>query len=77
VALDRLEKAGCIRRSPNPADRRSLLITPQLARLKKLARMYEGVEEETRRMLDTLPESDLAAVVRFFEAMGQVRAGRA
>lgn len=74
VALDRLEKAGYIRRRPNPGDRRSLLITLVPARLRKLAALYEGVEHETRRLLATLPERDLEAVVRFFEAMDAVRA---
>ncbi len=73
VALDRLEKAGYIRREPNPADRRSLLIAIVPARLRKLAGMYEGVERETRRLLSTLPERDLEAVVRFFETMGKAR----
>ncbi len=74
VALDRLEKSGYIRRQPNPEDRRSLLITLVPARLRKLAGLYEGVEAETRRLLATLPERDLEAVVRFFEAMRAVRA---
>jgi DNA-binding MarR family transcriptional regulator len=73
VALDRLENAGYIRREPNPADRRSLLIKIVPAKLRKLAGMYEGVESETRRLLATLPERDLEAVVRFFETMGAVR----
>jgi hypothetical protein len=33
----------------------------------------EGVENETRRLLATLPQADLEAVVRFFEAMQAVR----
>jgi DNA-binding MarR family transcriptional regulator len=69
VALDRLEKAGYIRREPNPADRRSLLIKIVPAKLRKLAGMYEGIESETRRLLATLPERDLEAVVRFFETL--------
>lgn len=73
VALDRLEKAGFIRREPNPADRRSLIIKIVPAKLRKLARMYEGVESDTRRLLSTLPERDLEAVVRFFETMGAAR----
>jgi MarR family transcriptional regulator, organic hydroperoxide resistance regulator len=76
VALDRLEKAGYLRREPNPGDRRSLLITLIPARLRKVAAMYEGVENETRRLLATLPASDLEAVVRFFEAMHEVRRDR-
>src|SRR5271163_3486168 len=68
VALDRLEKAGYLRREANPADRRSLLITLIPTRLSRIAAMYEGVENETRRLLGTLPQADLEAVVRFFEA---------
>ncbi len=73
VALDRLEKAGYIRREPNPADRRSLLVNLVPTKLRKLAGMYEGIEHETRRLLATLPERDLQAVVRFFETMSRAR----
>jgi hypothetical protein len=38
--------------------------------------MYEGVEKETRRSLATLPQSDLEAVVRFFETLEAVRTER-
>ena len=69
VALDRLEKAGYIRREPNPADRRSLLISLKPARLAKIVEIFEGVERATRRSLATLPESELQAVIRFFEAL--------
>jgi DNA-binding MarR family transcriptional regulator len=73
VALDRLEKAGYIRREPNPADRRSLLVRLVPSALVKLARHYEGIEAETRRLISTLPERDQEAVIRFFEAMGAAR----
>ena len=73
VALDRLEKAGYIRRKPNPADRRSLLITLIPARMRKLARLYEEVENETRRLLATLPQGDVEAVIRFFEVLQAAR----
>jgi DNA-binding MarR family transcriptional regulator len=73
VALDRLERAGYIRREPNPADRRSLLVKIVPAKLRKLAGMYEDVESETRRLLATLPERDLEAVVRFFETLAAAR----
>src|SRR6202050_2259510 len=62
-ALGRPEKAGYLRREPNPADRRSLLITLMPQRLRKIAAMYEGVENATRRLLATLPQTDLEAVV--------------
>jgi len=69
VALDRLEKAGYIRRATNPGDRRSLLITLMPAPMRRLGKMYAGVEKETRRQLALLPAEDLEAVIRFFEAM--------
>lgn len=74
VALDRLEKGGFIRREPNPADRRSLLIHLVPARLMHVAAMYEGIEAGTRRQLATLSASDLEAVIRFFEALASIRA---
>jgi DNA-binding MarR family transcriptional regulator len=73
VALDRLEKAGYIRRKPNPADRRSLLITLIPARMRKLVSLYEEVESETRRLLTPLTQGDLEAVIRFFEALQAAR----
>ena len=75
VALDRLERAGYIRRQPNPADRRSLLVTLIPSSLARLAGLYEGVERATRRQLAKLPPRDLEAVIRFFEAIAVVRAG--
>jgi DNA-binding MarR family transcriptional regulator len=72
VALDRLEKAGFIRREPNPTDRRSLLIAFVPGKLRKLEAMYEGVERESRARIETLPQRDLEAVLRFFESMHAV-----
>jgi MarR family transcriptional regulator, organic hydroperoxide resistance regulator len=73
VALDRLEKAGYIRREPNPADRRSLLIALVPARMRKLGSMYEGVEAATRGALAKLSDRDLESVVRFFETLETAR----
>jgi MarR family transcriptional regulator, organic hydroperoxide resistance regulator len=73
VALDRLEKAGYVRREPNPRDRRSLLVALVPARIRKLTSLYEGVEQVTRQGLAKLPEQDLAAVVRFFETLEAAR----
>jgi hypothetical protein len=42
-------------------------------RMRKLAGLYEGVESETRRLLATLPQRDLEAVLRFFETLHAAR----
>jgi MarR family transcriptional regulator, organic hydroperoxide resistance regulator len=75
VALDRLEKAGFIGREPNPADRRSLLVTFVAGKLRKLEAMYEGVERESREKISSLPQRDLEAVLRFFESMHAIETG--
>jgi DNA-binding MarR family transcriptional regulator len=69
VALDRLEKAGYIRRGPNPADRRSLIVTLAPVRMRKAAGIYAEVERQTRERLAKLSEKDLEAVLRFFEVL--------
>jgi DNA-binding MarR family transcriptional regulator len=74
VALDRLVNAGYVRRDPNPADRRSFLITLVPGRLRRLESLYGEIEAETRRALATLSQGDLQAVIRFFGALGEVRA---
>ena len=73
VALDRLEKAGYIRRQPNPSDRRSLMIALVPSVLAKLAKFFEGANAGARKALATLPERDLDAVIRFFERMREHR----
>lgn len=76
VALDRLEKAGYIRRQPHPSDRRSLVVTLVPSTLVKLKGLFEGVAAKTRRVLATLPQRDIEVVIRFFEALGADRLGR-
>ena len=74
VALDRLQRAGYIRREPNPADRRSLIVTLAPVRNRKLFAIYGEVESKTRRLLATLPSDDLEAVIRFFETLRAAQA---
>jgi DNA-binding MarR family transcriptional regulator len=73
VALDRLEKAGYIRRQPNPADRRSLIVTLAPVRMRKAAVIYADVERETRERLAKLSERELEVVIRFFETLRATR----
>ena len=52
--LDRLERRGLIERAANPSDRRSVLVslTPEGgAHTKRIARAYEDLEPELRRLL--------------------------
>jgi DNA-binding MarR family transcriptional regulator len=66
VVLDRLEKAGYIKRQPNPTDRRSTLIVPVTARLRKLQSLYQSKGEHLVGAVSELSDRELRVVLDFF-----------
>jgi len=66
VVLDRLEKAGYIKRKPNPDDRRSLLIHPVTAKLRKLQAIYRSKGEGLARILSAYDDRQLELILDFF-----------
>lgn len=73
VMLDRLEKAGFIRRERNPNDRRSVLVRVNPRRLQKVNALYAGVNRQVEALLRETPETELRAVAAFFLRMNTVR----
>ena len=67
VVLDRLENAGYIRREPNPEDRRSSIIRPVPARLKRLHAMYQAQGEGLARVLAGFPDPQLRLILEFLK----------
>jgi len=67
VALDRLEKAGCIIRQPNPDDRRSTIIKPVEARLRQFQTIYQSKGELLMRATEKFNERELALILDFFQ----------
>ena len=69
--VDRVEKAGCVRREPDPADRRALQIVITDAGVELLQRMWpvyaDGIEAHFVAHLGRSP----AAVGRMFERMAE------
>lgn len=53
VVLDRLEKAGFIKRFPNPNDRCSVFVRPAL---EDYHPAYRRLEEAERKLLETIPK---------------------
>jgi len=66
VVLDRLEKAGYIRRQPNPQDRRSSIIRPVPGQARELHARYRAKGRGLRRVLDAYTESELKLILDFF-----------
>lgn len=67
VVLDRLERAGYVRRVKNPADRRSVLVEPVPAREKQLIAKYAPVLQ-LRKALADFSQEELETVLKFFSA---------
>jgi DNA-binding MarR family transcriptional regulator len=65
VVLDRLEKAGYIRREANPRDRRSLLIRPVPARMRRLHAIYRSKSQSLADALAPYSERELELILDF------------
>ncbi len=65
VVLDRLQKAGYIRREANPRDRRSLLIRPVRSRLRKLQTLYRSKSQTLADTLAAYTERELELILDF------------
>ncbi|MFG1678385.1 MarR family winged helix-turn-helix transcriptional regulator [Micromonospora sp. NPDC049282] len=80
--LDRLERAGLVRRAPDPADRRALRVSLTDAGRRVVEESAEAGLEVQRRILDTLPPADrdrladlLRALLAAAEAPDEASAG--
>lgn len=75
VMLDRLEKAGFVKRQPNPDDRRSVLVRINPKKLKKIHEHYAGINRRLEEFLSEMPETELKSVVKFFSQANAIRSG--
>lgn len=73
VVLDRLEKAGYVRRERNPQDRRSVLIHLEPEILKQIGVRYAAINEQLGTFLAEYPERSLKTVLDFFTKLNSIR----
>ena len=70
--IDRLERAGYVRREPNPRDRRSVIVVPIAERLARdIAPLYAPLERELTDLYARYSEEELALLADF---VGRVNA---
>ena len=69
VVLDRLEKAGYIRRRPNPDDGRSIVVDFSPAKRRKVRAHYDTIERQFASLLEASPTEELETVLAFFSRM--------
>jgi DNA-binding MarR family transcriptional regulator len=76
VMLDRLEKAGLVKRQPNPKDRRSILVKVNAKKLQKVNSFYSGINQRLETFLSERSEAEIQSVINFLSSMNAVRAER-
>lgn len=69
LALDRLERAGYIRRERNREDRRSYVVRAVPAKLRSLGRFYRSIHEGLERLLACYSGKQVDAILEFFARM--------
>jgi DNA-binding MarR family transcriptional regulator len=67
VVLDRLEKAGYIKRQPNPEDRRSTIIRGVAPRMRKLREIYQAKGDLLAGVLAKYNDRQLKLILDFLE----------
>ena len=65
--VDRLEKAGCVRRVPDPSDRRRVLVEPTDDGLRQITAYYAGLTARTHADLAGFGDDELRTLLRFVE----------
>src|SRR5689334_22127675 len=65
--LDRLERAGFVRRQPDPADRRSVTIVPVEARVAEIRVAAQPLTRAIGTALDGLAPAERSAVLGFLD----------
>lgn len=65
------EFGGCVKRIPDPHDRRRVLIEPTREGLERVNAYYAGLTTRTREDLAALDDDQRRALLRFIEAAGR------
>src|ERR1700728_909152 len=76
VMLDRLEKAGVVKRERNPNDRRSVLVRVNPKKLRKINALYRVINERLEAFFSETPEAELRSVAIFLARMNAIRTER-
>lgn len=70
--VDRLEKAGYVRRENDPNDRRKVIIVPQYEHKEEVKEKYYALHEEMVKLADTYTEDELDLITHFLEKANNV-----
>jgi DNA-binding MarR family transcriptional regulator len=77
AVLDRLERAGYVRRRLDPSDRRRLVVEVTDKTTQRDTEVFGELMGRTRSIIDTYADADLAMICGFLEQVSQITAQRA
>jgi DNA-binding MarR family transcriptional regulator len=63
--VDRMEKAGLVRRERDIDDRRKVFIVPATERVMEIGRFYEPLQRAMASLVDTYTDAELKLLLRF------------
>lgn len=72
AAIDRLEKAGLVKRMSDALDRRKVIIKPVPRRLHELEKIYRGFVRSVMASLEDFSEAELATITRHYQRLTAV-----
>ena len=63
--IDRLERAGYVRRGRDPADRRKVIVRARPAMTRRIAPLYDSLQREMTAIWSTYSDEELALIADF------------
>jgi DNA-binding MarR family transcriptional regulator len=72
AVIDRLEAAGYVRREPDPADRRRVIVHPVPNRVRRIGRLFEPLAAAMAELCDRYTDGELATILDFMNRSDEV-----
>jgi len=75
AAIDRLEKAGFVRRQRDPADRRKVIVTPVMEEIRRFVPFYESMVREVSSLYERYTYAELRFLLEHERKMTAIYEG--
>jgi len=70
--VDRLERAGYVRREPDPTDRRRVIVSPVAEQMARIGPMYTGMAEAWATAMNDYDDEQLTVILALFDRLHEI-----